>query len=225
MGSVLRTAARPLPGTSTAGQVGPGGGVRGGWPHPQHRPPPSPLGARPRQGWGAGSWLGELWPAGKSEAGQTGLQLPRALARMGSCPVSGLLLSPRQPRGSATEAQGALALSQLGHTCPLFFPPFPERPHCSAHGHAVGSAWKSSAPFRFSPGRCFIPAQDTASRKPSLMSRCWCHSHTLPVPLSPYLDCVTPSGSSPGPLPAASMSRNLHLRRHWAEMVCVLRKP
>lgn len=37
--------------------------------------------------------------------------------------------------------------------------------------------------------------------------------------------CVTPSGSSPGPLPAASMSRNMHLRRHWAEMVCVLRKP
>lgn len=64
MGSILRTAARPLPGTSTVG--GAGGGLRGWQPTPGPPHPCSLLGAGPRAGQGLGA-AGELWPLRESD--------------------------------------------------------------------------------------------------------------------------------------------------------------
>lgn len=202
MGSVLRTEARPLPGTSTAGGRGSGAGSHHQLPQPQalrsvlgtYCPV---LGARPGQGCGQGAGLAQV----SSGLREVGGQVDKPAAARAPCP------------GEPTRAPGALALCGLFLRCPLSCPHSAEHPQTRSwlcQEVLSPSSLPACQVLHFSSGHRLQEAlHDAQALVP--------FPHALHVLRSLAGLCATPPGSSPGLRLQPPCPRNMLLQKALAE--------
>lgn len=209
MGSDLKTAARPLPGTSTMGRSRVGGSVGQG-----QQPPLTPLAAGSSLCFGTST----RHAGGQARAGLGFVG--------GECGEDGQLLCPdgpfpvepvRQPQGPC---QGLWPLhTGPGHPiCRLFSPhsqdlrffPTSQKAHTSSRSQTYCRlCLQVPGPTPFKSSRCFAPARVATSGKPSLMSRPTAPPTYCPAALVPSLEHRARPPQRTQPRPSACSLRVL----------------